>query len=144
MRYYSTQRPIMPGSFPIHPGNKVLEIHNFDSKSYCGEIGREAWGYIVYEQPIHPEDAIDYELYPSPRKAKAVKLAGVDSWGREVYADEAGKLWKYTEPGTMPRERHERLHSSANNAFDGEPCWPMMPDIDYRIEDSDEFAHLLS
>ena len=53
MRYYSTQRPISPGSFPQRTWNKVLEIHNFDQKTYCEEIGREAWGYIDYEKPIY-------------------------------------------------------------------------------------------
>ena len=30
MRYYSTQRPIMPGSYPKPAGNPVVEIRNFD------------------------------------------------------------------------------------------------------------------
>lgn len=47
MRYYSTQRPVGPGTFPKLPENKVLEVHNFDAKTFCEEIGREAWGYIV-------------------------------------------------------------------------------------------------
>ena len=88
MRYYSTQRPVTPGSFPKPAGNKVVEIHNYDSKTYCEELGREVWGYIDYEQPLHPEDAIDYELTPSPQKVKTLKFSGVDSWGREVYEDE--------------------------------------------------------
>lgn len=46
MRYYSTQRPVGPGTFPKLPENKVLEVHNFDAKTFCEEIGREAWGYI--------------------------------------------------------------------------------------------------
>lgn len=45
MRYYSTQRPIMPGSYPKPAGNPVVEIRNFDARVFCGEIGREAWGY---------------------------------------------------------------------------------------------------
>lgn len=133
MRYYSTQRPVTPGTFPKPNGNRVVDIHNYDSSVYCEEIGRVAWGYIDYEQPLHPEDAIDYELYPVPQKVKSVRFVGVDSWGRRVFEDESGKLWKYTEPGLMPQDRHDRLYSSTNNALDGEPCWPMMPDIDYRI-----------
>jgi len=135
MRYYSTQRPVSPGTFPQPAGNKVTEVHNFDCRTFCEEIGREAWGYIDYEQPLDTEQAIDYELYPAPRKVKPVKLLGTDSWGREVYKDKAGKLWKYTEPGPMPRERHDRLFSSTGNAFDGEPCWPMVPEVDYRIQE---------
>lgn len=38
MRYYSTQRPVGPGTFPKLPENKVLEVHNFDAKTFCEEI----------------------------------------------------------------------------------------------------------
>lgn len=63
-RYYSTQRPVAPGSFPKPAGNQIVEIHNFDSRLYCEEIGREAWGYIDYEKPITPKQAVGYELIP--------------------------------------------------------------------------------
>ena len=49
MRYYSTQRPVAPGTFPKPEGNKILDIHNYDRKTYCPEIGGEAWGYIDYK-----------------------------------------------------------------------------------------------
>ena len=62
MRYYSTQRPIGPGTFPKPQGNAVKEVFNFDSKTYCEEVGREAWGYIEYEQPIDPQAAADHFL----------------------------------------------------------------------------------
>ena len=48
MRYYSTQRPIGPGTFPKPQGNAVKEVFNFDSKTY--------------EQPIDPQAAADYFL----------------------------------------------------------------------------------
>lgn len=38
MRYYSTQRPVMPGGFPKKPA--VEKIENFDTKTFCEEIGR--------------------------------------------------------------------------------------------------------
>lgn len=62
MRYYSTQRPVMPGSFPKPSGNEVKEVHNYGSKTYCEEVGREAWGYIEYEQELTPEEVAAYEL----------------------------------------------------------------------------------
>ncbi len=65
MRYYSTQRPVGPGTFPQPEGNNVLEIHNFDSKTFCEEIGREAWGYIDYEQPLTPREDEKWELTPA-------------------------------------------------------------------------------
>ena len=64
MRYYSTQRPIMPGSYPKPAGNPVVEIRNF------GEIGREAWGYIEYEQALFPGQAQSYELILAPGQEK--------------------------------------------------------------------------
>lgn len=61
MRYYSTQRPIGPGTFPGSYG--VVEIHNFDRRTFCEEIGREAWGYIEFVADKIPDDiAKQYEL----------------------------------------------------------------------------------
>lgn len=64
MRYYSTHRPITPGSFPRPKGNPVLEITNFDNKLYCKELGQEAWGCIEYEHPLTVDEAKNYELIP--------------------------------------------------------------------------------
>lgn len=62
MRYYSTQRPVGPGTYPKPEGNIIVEVSNFDDKIYCEEIGREAWGYIEYEKPIDQKTAAAYEL----------------------------------------------------------------------------------
>lgn len=61
-KYYSTERPVMPGSFPKPQGNTVLNIENFNDRSYVAKIGREAWGFIEYEKPISPVLLDDYEL----------------------------------------------------------------------------------
>ena len=76
MRYYSTQRPITPGSYPEPAFNQVTAIHNYDSRTYCEEIGREARGYIEYGHPLHPEVAIDFELTPPPSKIKKIRFIG--------------------------------------------------------------------
>ena len=52
MRYYSTQRPIVPGSFPKPEGNTIEQIVNFPAKTYVDEIWKQAWGYIDYEKPL--------------------------------------------------------------------------------------------
>lgn len=62
MRYYSTQRPIVPGSLPKPKDNKVIGVCNYDDKTYCEEIKREAWGYIDYEKPLTAKEVNDYEL----------------------------------------------------------------------------------
>ena len=59
-RYYSTQRPVMPGGFPRKAD--VVEIKNFDVKTFCEEIGKEAWGYIEYQAELTKEEADAYEL----------------------------------------------------------------------------------
>lgn len=61
-RYFSTQRPVMPGSFPKPQGNRVVGIKNFDSRVFVGEIQRAAWGYIDYESPLEEKLARSYEL----------------------------------------------------------------------------------
>lgn len=59
-RYYSTQRPVLPGRFPEK--DKVERIQNFDHKTFCEEIGDEAWGFIEYSEPLTKDQADAYEL----------------------------------------------------------------------------------
>lgn len=61
-RYYSSQRPVSPGSFPKPVGNGVLEIVNFDRRTPCYDANCDAWGYIEYEKPLSKELARCYEL----------------------------------------------------------------------------------
>jgi hypothetical protein len=63
-RYYSLLRPVSIGTYPKPGDNKVLEIKNFDNRTYCEDIGREAWGYIDYEKVLTPKDANIYDLMP--------------------------------------------------------------------------------
>ncbi len=65
MKYYSTQRPAAPGTFPKPAGNKVLEIVNFDELKYCPESGRDCWGYVEYERPLSEEEMQGWELTPN-------------------------------------------------------------------------------
>jgi hypothetical protein len=52
----------MPGTFPKPQGNRVLSIENFDERTFCEEIGREAWGYVDYFAPLHEETVRSYEM----------------------------------------------------------------------------------
>ena len=60
MRYYSTKRPVTPGSYPKQ--KFAVKIHNFEQKTFCKEIGCEAWGYIEYSIDLPEADIEDYEL----------------------------------------------------------------------------------
>ena len=62
MKYYSTQRPVMPGGYPKPAGNAVKEIVNFDGRTFCEDIGRDAWGYVEYGTPLSDTDVREYEL----------------------------------------------------------------------------------
>lgn len=73
-RYYSTQRPVMPGGFPKPQGSTVLEIKNFDVRTFCTEIGREAWGYIEYSDPLTEHEAASYELVAPKSEPKMKRL----------------------------------------------------------------------
>ena len=124
MRYYSTQRPVAPGTFPKPDGNKIVDIHNFERKTYCEEINREAWGYIDYEKHLTRYDADSYELVTSQTKTLHLHYIGTDSWGRYVYEDENGKVWKLLDccsPREVCEQRGDIPCSSCGNAFDGEP-----------------------
>lgn len=58
-RYYSTMRPVGPGTFPDHD---VKQLHNFSNRIHVDSIGREAWGYLDYKVALSDEEACSYEL----------------------------------------------------------------------------------
>ena len=53
-RYYSTERPVMPGGYPKPTDNPVKEIVNYDTRQNVNGI--PAWGYIEYEKPLSKYD----------------------------------------------------------------------------------------
>lgn len=81
-RYYSTRRPVQPGGYPNR--ESVEEIHSFDTKTFCEEIGREAWGYIDYREPLTKEQAEAYELTLGGMKTYWCVTTSVDNRGRVV------------------------------------------------------------
>ena len=59
-RYYSTQRPIGPGTIPT--AQKPVEIVNFDNRVPV-ENGRfNAWGYVEYARPLTQKQVDGFEL----------------------------------------------------------------------------------
>lgn len=78
-RYYSTMRPVFPGSFPRK--DLVEKIENFDIMIFCEEIGREAWGYIEYREALTKEEAAAYELTLGGMKTYYCVTTSVDDRG---------------------------------------------------------------
>lgn len=80
LRYYSTMRPILPGGFPRK--DLVEKIENFDTKTFCEEIGREAWGYIEYRKVLTKEETEAYELVLGGMKTYYCVTTSVDDNGK--------------------------------------------------------------
>lgn len=57
-RYYLTQRPPAPGTFP----GRAFNVKSFDQRVLVPEIGRPAWGWVEYPEPLSEKDAKAYEL----------------------------------------------------------------------------------
>lgn len=72
MKYYSTQRPVTPGSYPTAG---AVSIENYPDKRYCEDIDREAWGHIIYDRELTEQEVSDYELTPARTSRK--ELAAV-------------------------------------------------------------------
>lgn len=85
MRYYSTHRPIGIGTYPKPAGNRVIEIHNFDLRQECPEIGHTAYGWIEYKAPLSDGDVDRYELTPEGGTAPDASEAAWANFGKYLY-----------------------------------------------------------
>ena len=69
----------MPGGYPKK--GAVERIQNFDTKTFCEEVGREAWGFIEYREPLTKEEADAYELTLAGMKTFWCVTTSVDNRG---------------------------------------------------------------
>lgn len=92
MRYYATQRPIVPGSVPR---DGLTEIHNFDDKTFCPSIDREAWGWAEYDHALTATDVERYELVQD----------GMRIWWSVISSVKGGKHAARLGPATEAAER---------------------------------------
>ncbi len=65
-RYYTTQRPPMPGSIPK---DGLISVVSFDRRTRVEHIG-ECWGYAMYKHRLTPAAMKDYELRQTPDQAE--------------------------------------------------------------------------
>lgn len=73
MKYYSVLRPVSIGTYPK---DGAQEIHNFNDRIYIDSIGRDAWGYIVYDRELSKKEYESWDLLPenSGANRKALEL----------------------------------------------------------------------
>lgn len=65
-RYYATQQPVNPGTFPKSSDCMPLEIANYDKRLLVEGGTMRAWGEIIYMKPLTEKQMYDYELKPFP------------------------------------------------------------------------------
>ncbi len=88
-RYYSTQRPLSPSTYPRPSENKVAEIQNFDNRQSVEEGKMQAWGYVEYTKPLTAKEMQDYELKCVPSRPKARKSVLADLRSKQAQISEA-------------------------------------------------------
>lgn len=64
-KYYSTQRPIEPGTYPEPPENELRGILRYRSRTPVEGGAFQAWGELNYAHPLSDRQLYDYELRPS-------------------------------------------------------------------------------
>lgn len=58
-RYYMTQRPPMPGAMPKQG---LVDIEDLDPDNIIPEIGKGAYAFPTYSEPLNRKSVCDYEL----------------------------------------------------------------------------------
>ena len=99
MRYYSTQRPVTPGSYPSSYAAEI--VVNFDQKTFCEEIGREAWGRIDFADQLPEGEAEKWELTPAGLKMFWCVTTSFDDRGRVV-----SSITRTVEAAVKPENRY--------------------------------------
>lgn len=99
-RYYSTQRPVGPGTYPCE--DLAVEIVNFESRQYVEKIGRKAWGYVDYAVDLIPKVAATYEMV----KAGDTGERQFDVW---IFDTESG----FSQPARFKAERESTARAMA-------------------------------
>ena len=64
-KYYSTQRPIDIGTYPKPPEAPEVELVFYDQRKPVENGTALAWGELIYDAPLTPEQVSGYELRPS-------------------------------------------------------------------------------
>ena len=116
VKYYGTERPLSMGTFPKNPeDNQLLSAVNFDEKTFCPEIGREAYGYAEYENPLSDAEAKAYELTKEGMKLFYCVTSSFDDKGHTM-----AKITRTIEGEEMPENssRETSRKTIYNDWFD--------------------------
>ena len=110
-KYYSTQRPIDLGTYPNSYFNRPIHMDVFYTRQQVPGESFQAWGAIVYTQPLTEQELRDYELRPSRnnrdiRRQMDAQAQVVGKWEDAHHVPEQKRLtWFYPDFGSyVPKE----------------------------------------
>ena len=96
-KYYSTQRPIDIGTYPKPPEAPEVELVFYDQRKPVENGTALAWGELIYDAPLTPEQVSGYELRPSRdnldiRERMGVQAQAVGAWEKRNHIPEEKRL----------------------------------------------------
>lgn len=104
-KYYSTQRPIDIGTYPKPPEAPEVELVFYDQRKPVENGTALAWGELIYDAPLTPEQVSGYELRPSRdnldiRERMGVQAQAVGAWEKRNHIPEEKRLTSW-EPNML-------------------------------------------
>lgn len=123
-RYYLTQRPFAPGTFPGRPSDWA-DISD-RGRVFAPEISRKAWAWVEYESPLTQKEVDGYELVPVesplPDSEEAVSVAdaiiALVAHGYLAVPDAIAMTKKAWANGELNKEDRRRIHDAIINRID--------------------------
>ena len=99
-KYYSTQRPIDIGTYPKPPEAPEVELVFYAQRTPVENGAALAWGELIYDAPLTPEQVSNYELRPSRenpdiRERMSVQAQAVGAWERRNHIPEEKRLTRW-------------------------------------------------
>lgn len=131
--------PVTHGALSRHAsGVYICEMCGMDEalRDWKGNaLPLSSWKLVRSRRYMHDKKNVEINVSAArlSGNVRSLHFIGTDDLSREVFVDELGTVWKYTEPGSMPRERHDKLYAASSNDRDGEPGLPMSDAFDYQI-----------
>ena len=68
-KYYAVHRPISVGTYPLSYFNKPVHMEFYPARNPVEGEAFQAWGEIIYAQPLTEDEMQAYELKPSRKNA---------------------------------------------------------------------------
>lgn len=146
-KYYSLERPVSIGTYPVLKDNRLLSFDNFEEGNLCvkktivdNDKVFKAWGYLLFEKPLSSKQIDDYELGDAGAVNRLTKINTLPLDFQETLRNDINEFYKVTvensdrKPFKMTREGFLDMYGS----FTLEDFHKMMPRIANKYHFIDE------